>query len=97
MVEQLALVLGVIGPKQRLGDVDVLCMLRIHLHTLGLAHHPGGQLLDARRKSGAEHHGLAPLDGQLVDFGQVIGKAQIEHAVGFVHHQKLHLIEFDLV
>ena len=67
MVEQLAFVLGVVGPKQGLGDVGVLCVLGIHLHTLGLAHHPGGQLLDARRKGGAEHHGLAPLDGQIVE------------------------------
>jgi hypothetical protein len=59
-------------------------------------HHAHGQLLDARRKRGAEHHGLLALGGQLVDFGQVVGKAQVEHAVGFVHHQELHLVELDL-
>jgi hypothetical protein len=61
-----------------------------------LAHHAHGQLLDARRKGGAEHHGLLALDGQLVDFGQIIREAQVEHAVGFVHHQELHLVELDL-
>jgi hypothetical protein len=59
-------------------------------------HHAHGQLLDARRKRGAEHHGLLALGGQLVQLGQVVREAQVEHAVGFVDNQKLHLVELDL-
>src|SRR5690606_34816553 len=33
---------------------------------------------------------------ELVDFSQVIGKTEVEHAVGFVHHQELNLVELDL-
>jgi hypothetical protein len=35
-------------------------------------------------------------DGELVDLGQIISKAQVQHAVGFVDHQELHLIKLDL-
>ena len=96
MVEQLALVRHVVGPQQRLRDRSMLFMRRINLHTLRLAHHTRSKLHDARCKGGAEHHGLLALNGQLVDFGQVIGKAQVQHTVGLVHHQELHLIELDL-
>jgi len=34
--------------------------------------------------------------GELVDFGQVVAEAQVEHAVGLVDHQELHLVELDL-
>ena len=71
-------------------------MRRIDLETLWFAHDAGGQLHDARRKSSAEHHGLATLQRELVDFGQVIGKAEVQHAVGFVNHQKLNLVQLDL-
>ena len=71
-------------------------MWRVNLNALRLAHHARGQLHDARRKGGAEHHGLFALNRQLVDFGQVIGKAEVQHAVSFVDHQELNLVEFDL-
>ena len=74
----------------------MLFVRRINLNPLRLAHHTRGQLHDARRKRGAEHHGLLALNGELIDFGQVIGKAEVEHAVGFVNDEELHLIEFDL-
>jgi hypothetical protein len=61
-----------------------------------VVHHAHGQLLDARRKRGAEHHGLLALGRQLVDLGQIVGEAQVQHAVGFVDHQELHLVELDL-
>jgi len=96
MVQQLALVGHVVGPQQRLRDRRVFFMRRVDLDTLGLAHHARGQLHDARRKRGAEHHGLLALDGELVDFGQVVGKAEVQHAVGFVDHEELHLVELDL-
>src|SRR5256885_10742298 len=31
----------------------------------------------------------------VVDFGQIVREAQVQHAVGFVHHQELHLVELD--
>ena len=96
VVEQLALVRHVVGPQQRLRDGGVLVLRRIDLDALRLAHDAGGQLHDARRKGGAEHHGLTALQRELVDFGQVVGKAEVEHAVGFVNHQKLDLVELDL-
>ena len=96
MVEQFAFVLRVVGPVQHLANVVVFFLWRVNLHALGLTHHAGSQLLNARRKRGAEHHGLAALDGELVDLGQIVGEAQVEHAVGFVHHQELNLVEFDL-
>ena len=96
VVEQLALVRHVVSPQQRLRDGGVLVLRRIDLDALRLAHDTGRQLHDARRKGGAEHHGLTALQCELVDFGQVVGKAEVEHAVGFVHHQELDLVEFDL-
>ena len=96
VVQKFALMLSVVGPKQHLFDILVFVLRVVDLHPLGLPHHAGGQLLDAGRQRGAEHHGLLAFDGELVDFGQIIGKAQIQHAVGFVNHQKLHLVELDL-
>ena len=34
--------------------------------------------------------------GDVVDLGEVISKTQVQHPVGFVHHQELHLLELDL-
>ena len=96
VVEQLALVRHVVSPMQCLGNGGMLFMRRVNLNPLRLAHHTRGQLHDARRKRGAEHHGLLALNRQLVDFGQVVGKAEVKHAVGLVNHQKLDLVEFDL-
>ena len=100
MVEHLALVLGVVGPEKHLLDVVVLFLGVVDLDFLdrrtAVVHHAHGQLLNARRKGGAEHHGLATLAGHVVDVGQVVREAQIEHAVSFVHYQKLHLVQFDL-
>ena len=96
VVEQTALVVTVIRPEQGLTDVGVLFLRRIDLHVLRRAHDPCGQLLNARRKRGAEHHGLVTLHRQLVDLGQIFGETQIEHAVRFVEHQELHLLQLDL-
>ena len=100
MVQQRALVLGVVGPEQLLRDVDVALLRVVDLQAVHAAatvvHHAHGQLLDARGKGGREHHGLATRCRQLVDGGQVIGKAQIQHAVGFVNHQELHVFQAQL-
>ena len=100
VVQQLALVLGVVSPEQHLLDVLVLLLSRrdrdlLHVRAV-VVHHTHGQLLNAGSKRGAEHHGLLALSRHLVDFGQIVGKAQIQHAVGFVHHQELHLVQLDL-
>ena len=96
MVQHGTLVREVVSPVELLLDLAVLLLRRVDLDLLRLAHDAGSQLLDARRKRGAEHHGLAALGGQGVDFGQVFGKAQVQHAVGFVHHQELHFFQLDL-
>ncbi|OIO82654.1 MAG: hypothetical protein AUJ90_01210 [Gallionellaceae bacterium CG1_02_60_948] len=92
----LAFVLGVVSPEQHLLDVGVLFLRAVHGDALRFTHDTGSELLDAWRKSGAEHHGLLAIYGELVDFSQVIREAQVKHAVGFVHHQKLNLIKLDL-
>ena len=97
VVQQLALVVGVVGPEQHLLDVDVLFLRIVDGHALGFAHHAGSELLNARREGGAKHHGLLAVDGELVDFGQVVGEAQVQHTVGFVNHQELHLVQLDLL
>ena len=96
VVQQLAFVLGVVGPKQHLLDVGVLFLRAVDGDALGFAHHAGSELLNAWCKGGAEHHGLLALDGELVDLGQIVREAQVQHAVGFVHHQELNLVQFDL-
>ena len=96
VVQQFALVGGVVGPEQDLLDIGVLFLRAVDGDALGFAHDAGGQLLDTRCKRGAEHHGLLAVDGQLVDFGQVVRETQIEHAIGLIDHQKLHFIELDL-
>ena len=100
VVEQLALVLGVVGPEQHLFDVGMFFLRAVDLHFVHartiVMHDTHGQLLDARRKCRTEHHGLSPLAGELVDLGQVVGEAQVQHAIGLVDHQKLDLIELDL-
>ena len=66
------------------------------MNALGLTHHACGQLLNARRERGAEHHGLLAVNGELVDFSQVIRETEIQHAVSFVHHQELDFVQLDL-
>ena len=88
--------LGVICPKQNLLDVDVFFLRIVNRDTLRFTHDAGSQLLNAWSKRRAKHHGLFATNRQLVNFSQVIGEAQIEHPVGFINHQKLHLVQFDL-
>ena len=59
VVKQFALVLLAVGPKQYLLDIAFLLFGRFDLQTLRCAHDARSQLLNARRDSGAEHHGLA--------------------------------------
>ena len=96
MVEQLALVVRAVAPKELLLNVAVAVLGRINLDLLRVAHHTGGQRLNAGCKRGTEHHGLLTRNRQLVDFSQVVSKTEVEHAVGFVHHQKLHFTQLEL-
>ena len=100
VVQHLALVLSVVGPEQHLLDVLVLLLSGrnrdlLHVGTV-VVHHTHGQLLNAGSKRSAEHHGLLALCSHLVDFSQIVGKAQVQHAVSFVNHQELHLVQLDL-
>ena len=74
VVEQFALVLLAVGPEQNLFDIAFLLFGRFDLQTLRRAHDAGGQLLDARRDGGAEHHGLAARFGQFVDIDTFMKK-----------------------
>ena len=100
VIQQLALVLSVVGPEQHLLDVGVSFLRRVDLDLLHgravIVHHAHGELLNARRESSAEHHGLTTLAGHLVDLGEIVREAQIQHTVGFVNHQELDLVELDL-
>ena len=96
VVQQLAFVLRGIGPEQDLLDVLVLFLRCINLNPLWFAHHACCQLLNAGGQRGTEHHGLLALDGELVHFSQVIGKAEVQHAVSFVNHKELNLVQFEL-
>ena len=96
MVQKFSFVLRVVCPKQQLFDVAVALLRGVNLNVLGLSHHACGQTLNARRKGGAEHHGLATLNGELIDFSQVVGKAQIQHAIGLIDHEELNVLEFDV-
>ena len=96
VVQQLALVKRVVGPVKALLDVVVGALGCCQLDALGLAHHAHRELLHTRRKGRAEHHGLCAVFGKCVDFGQILGKAQVEHAIGFVDHQVLNLVQADL-
>ncbi|MNT29349.1 hypothetical protein D3C72_1650840 [compost metagenome] len=51
----------------------------------------GGQPLDFRRERGGEQQRLALRRQQVDDALQVRQEAHVEHAVGFVQHQHLHL------
>ena len=72
VVEQLAFVLRVISPEQRLLDVLVLVLRAVDGNALWLTHHTASELLNAWCKRGTEHHGLLAADGQLVDFGEIV-------------------------
>ena len=96
MVEHGAFVGEVVCPVELLLDLGVSFLWAVDLYLLWVAHDTGGQLLDARRKGSAKHHCLAAIGCELVDFGQIVSKAQVEHAVGFVNNQELDLFEFDL-
>ena len=97
VVEQLAFVLRIVGPEQRLLDVLVLVLRAVDGDTLWLTHHTASELLNTWCKSRAEHHGLLAAAGQLVDFSEVVREAQIEHTVGFVNDQEFHFVELQLV
>ena len=75
VVQQFAFVLGVICPKQDLLDIDVFFLRVVNRDTLRLAHDAGSQLLNARSKRCAKHHGLFAANGQLVNFSQIIREA----------------------
>ena len=99
MVEHSALVHGVVGPIQLLRDIGVPLLRGVDIDLLGAvatAHHAQRELPHLWRESGREHQGLLALGAKLVDFGQVFGKTQVEHAVGFIQHQGLHGVQAQL-
>ena len=59
--------------------------------------HLPGQQADGLGEGGGEQQGLALLRQGRIDRAQLVGKAQVEHAVGFVQHQGLQLVELHRV
>ena len=84
---------GLLGVDHALGDALDGRGLRRHRHPCRVAQHLVGELGDFLRHGGREeqrlpffrHHGDDPLD--------VVDEAHVEHAVGFVEHQHLDLVE----
>ena len=70
---------------------------RGHRDAGGVAQHRVGELGDVLRHGGREEQRL-PLDRQLGDdFADVVDEAHVEHAVGFVEHEELDLVELQPV
>ncbi len=70
-------------------------MLFRQLHFLRLAHELVGQPRDAFRVSGREQHGLALGRALLHHERDVVVEAHVQHAVGFVQHQRVERIQLE--
>ena len=57
---------------------------------------PGGEFFDIRRHGGGKQHRLACLRQQRHDPADVADEAHVEHAVGFVDHQRGRPVEADV-
>jgi hypothetical protein len=90
--------LGFVGDLvDDLGDLVGGGVAARHFDGQRVGQEAGGQLLDLGREGGREHQVLALLRQQVDDALQVGQEAHVEHAVGFVHDQHLHLAEADVL
>ena len=86
----------VVVPMQTLFDVLMHVLRAGELDFLRAAHHVRRQLHDARREGGAEHERAVTFDRGDVNGFQILGEAEIQHAISFVHDERLHGFEIDL-
>ena len=66
---------------------------RGHLHALRVFEQRGGQVANLVAKGGREQQALLVARHQGQHFFHIMDKAHIQHAVGFVEHQNLHLTQ----
>ncbi|MOA27738.1 hypothetical protein D3C78_1486310 [compost metagenome] len=66
---------------------------RLHLHLLRVLHELLGQLADIVRVGGGEHQRLALARAGAHDADDFLDEAHVQHAVGFVQHQRFHAAE----
>ena len=74
-------------------DGDRGGVARTDVDSLGVAQHRGGQLTHGVGEGRREQQGLALARQHDEQLAQLPGKAQVEHAIGFVQHQQLYLVE----
>ena len=92
MHQQMALARGV-HRVHHLFDVFAGGVLPGHFHQLRLAHEIRRQALDFRGEGGREQQGLPIGRQQAHDAADVLHKAHVQHAVGFVQNQHFHPVE----
>ena len=95
VVQQLHLVAGVVRVQQALRDVGVLFLGAGDLDALRFAHHAGGQLGHGAVQRGREQQRLAAFRQAADDGLDVLDEAHVQHAVGFVQHQRVHGVQLD--
>mmetsp|Transcript_1230 Transcript_1230/g.3414 ORF Transcript_1230/g.3414 Transcript_1230/m.3414 type:complete len:361 (+) Transcript_1230:963-2045(+) len=95
-LQQLVLVVGVVGPVQALLDVLVRLGVRGDLDALGFLQQLLRQAADVAGEGGAEHHGLLGAGRVAGDDIDVVDEAHVQHAVGFVQHQHLDIAQHAL-
>ena len=95
VVQQLHLVAGVVRVQQALRDVGVLFLGAGDLDALRFAHHARGQLGDGAVQRGREQQRLAAFRQAADDGLDIFDEAHVQHAVGFVQHQRVHGVQLD--
>ena len=80
---------------QALDDVGPGRGRRRYAHFLGVAEEAVGEAPDLRRHGGREEQRLAHRRQQADDALDIGNEAHVEHAIGFVDHQDLHVVHQD--
>ena len=96
VIEQRVLVVHVVGPQQALLDVLVRVGVRRHVDALRIAQQVLRKATDVAEEGRAEHHRLARSRNGVGDRVDVVDEAHVEHAVGFVEHQHVDVLEHRL-
>ena len=91
MIKQTILVRQIIHEVHPLFDIFMFGMGRIDMDDLRFAGDAAGHLPDTAFQRGREEQGLARFRRGRDDGFDVLNEAHVEHAVGFVEHQRLQL------
>ena len=76
-----------------LGDLVGGLARRVHLNALGVDQVRGGNFFHLLGHRGRKQHGLAVFGNDAGNLAQRVDKAQIQHLIGLVQHQKAGLIQ----